>query len=351
MKEREDLYSLKEILIILRSFTKYQIRRWWLILIIAVAGGCLGLGFYYLQKPKYRAVTTFLLEDKSAGSSGLAGLASQFGFSMGNVGGGGIFSGDNILDILRSKKVVNQVLLSPVDSGGIKQTLADLYLTFKGISKSWQKNPKLASINFFKGTTPITPLQDSVLTLIYQSFIKKDLLVERTRKQGTIIKVVVTSESAEFSRIMAERLVEEASKLYMIIRTGTAQESVQYFQRRADSLLILLNNKSFVAASAQPLDINPGLRSATVPAEINIRDKSLLATLYAEVVKNLEVSKVMLAQQTPVIQVLDRPEILLDNNKKGQLLLIVLFAVITLFIYGLISLLVFLFSIRKRAPL
>jgi hypothetical protein len=119
---------------------------------------------------------------------------------------------------------------------------------------------------------------------------------------------------------MAERLVKEAAKLYMDIRTGTAQENIKQLQLRSDSLLFLLNNKSYSTAASQPLDVNPGLKTAIVPVEIGTRDKTVLATLYAEVVKNLEASKLLLSQQTPVIQVLDKPGYLLKDKKMGSIL-------------------------------
>ena len=96
----------------------------------------------------------------------------------------------------------------------------------------------------------------------------------------------------------------------------------------------MLNNKSYRVAASQLLDINPGIRTAAVPVEIASRDKTVLTTLYAEVVKNLEASKLLLSQQTPVIQVLDRPSYLLDGHKKS--LFFILF--VSLFIAELIFL-------------
>ena len=79
-------------------------------MLFILVGFALGTVFYYRQKPKYRAVCTFILEEKSSGGGGLSGLASQFGLNIGSLSGGSIFSGDNIINILKSKKVVEQVL-------------------------------------------------------------------------------------------------------------------------------------------------------------------------------------------------------------------------------------------------
>jgi hypothetical protein len=143
---------------------------------------------------------------------------------------------------------------------------------------------------------------------------------------------------------MTERLVDEASKLYLDIRIGTAQENIRQLQRRSDSLLLLLNNKSYTTAASQPLDINPGVRTAVVPLEIATRDKTVLATLYGEVTKNLEASKLLLSQQTPVIQVLDEPAYLLDDNKKGLLVLLIVGSFATVIVYTSVLFILFLFK-------
>ena len=135
-EDHKDYYSLSEIMTQLKSLWRFILRRWWVLLMAVIAGAALATWYYYRQKPKYKAEITFILEEKSPSGSGLAGLASQFGFNVGSLSGGSMFSGDNILNILTSKKIVQQVLLSADDRN---ETLADLYLDFTGIRKSWQK--------------------------------------------------------------------------------------------------------------------------------------------------------------------------------------------------------------------
>ena len=340
MKEGNEAYysfSLRAIVNNINSFIQHLRKKWWMLALVVFAGAGLGTVYYFRQKPKYEAMTTFILEEKSSSGGGLAGLASQFGFNLGGLtGGGSIFSGDNILDIMKSKKIVAGVLLSKIDSSSSQSmSLADYYLEFTGLRKNWQATkPALGNIAFKDVKNQITPLQDSILNVIYEKILNKNLFTERSSKQSSIIKVKVTAEDCLFARLISERLVSEAANLYINVHTGTAQENIRQLQRRSDSLLLLLNNKSFSAAAVQQLDINPGIRTAAVPVEIATRDKTVIATLYAEVTKNLEASKLLLSQQAPVIQMLDRPGALLDDNKKGILFLLVIFSLIsgTLFI-------------------
>ncbi|MCA6423592.1 MAG: hypothetical protein IM568_12365, partial [Flavobacterium sp.] len=50
-------------------------------------------------------------------------------------------------------------------------------------------------------------------------------------------------------------------------------------------------------------------------AEISTRNKYLQSTVFAEIVKNFEISKTALLQETPTVQVVDRPEMPLKKNE------------------------------------
>jgi hypothetical protein len=337
-------YSLSDVMQNLKQFIFYIIRKWWLLLLCVAFGAGLGAWYHSSQKSKYKAITTFILEEKSGSGGGLAGLASQFGISLGGLGGGGsFFAGDNILSILKSKKVVQNVLMSKAGDSTSTQTMADLYLDFTGMKKKLDQQPHLAGINFSSVKGEMNPVYDSLLNAIQEDFVKNNLVIERTTKQGSIIKVQVNSGNSKFARLMSEGLVSEAARLYLDVKTGTAEANIASLQQRSDSLLMLLNRKSFTAAATQQNDLNPALKTAIVPTEIATRDKTVLATLYAEVTKNLEASKLILSQQTPVIQLLDRPSYLLDDNKKGILFLTVVFGFAAGFLFVAVSFLLFLF--------
>jgi hypothetical protein len=202
-------------------------------------------------------------------------------------------------------------------------------MEFTGLRKNWQRKSVFGDINFAKINGPLNSIEDSAFNIIYNRILKNNLNADRINKKGTIIRVQVSAENSQFAKLMTERLVDEASKLYLNIKTGLAQASINSMQRRSDSLLALLNNKSYTVASIQPLDANPGVRTAAVPVEIASRDKAIITTLYGEVTKNLEASKLLLSQQTPVIQILDRPGNSLFDNKKTLFFLVVVFTSIS----------------------
>jgi hypothetical protein len=63
------------------------------------------------------------------------------------------------------------------------------------------------------------------------------------------------------------------------------------------------------------LDLNPAYSNNQANAEISTREKYMQGTIYAEIVKNLEMSKTALIQETPTIQIVDEPLLPLKKNQ------------------------------------
>ena len=108
------------------------LKKWWIFLTIAILSGLGGIFYATLQKPVYKSKLTFALNDNGGGSmSGLVGIASQLGLNIGE--GNEIFSGDNILEIMKSRKMVESVFLSTDTFNGKPYTLIQYYLNGGGL--------------------------------------------------------------------------------------------------------------------------------------------------------------------------------------------------------------------------
>jgi len=308
----------------IKRFLGYLRSQFLLIAVFGVLGLVLPLIYRAMQKPAYAASTTFILEEKSATGGGLAGIASQVGLDLGSLGGGGssVFSGDNILDIIKSRIIIEKVLLTPILSNSGK-TLADLYLDFTGLGELLPVPVSFAIPA--ASASVIAPAhsvyQDSVLYVMYDQIAKKMVSVDRLNKKGTIFKIVTVSQNQVFSKNFAERLLKETTTYYVNVKTSNAAANVKRLQARGDSLLRVLNAKSYATASFQILDPNVAFKSMSVPAEVSSRDKSIVFSIYAEVTKNLEMSRIALVSQTPVIQLLDVPKYPLMDDRKSYFFL------------------------------
>jgi hypothetical protein len=330
------------------DFSKFLLSRKLIIVLSCVFGVGFGILYYKIQSPNYQGLSSFVLQEKGSSSSGLAGIASQLGldFATGS-SGGSLFAGENIVEILQSKNIVNKVLLSDVvDEQNKKIKYIDRYLSFYKFKKKWENKEGLSNINYnnIQPDMLLTLKQDSVLQLVYR-LISKNLEVERTSKKTTIIKVNLKEKDPVLAKVFTERLISEAATFYIQVKTTLLRKNVERLERRADSILGLLNKKSYEAAVLRVTDANTAIKTVAIPTELAARDRSVLLTLYGEVVKNLEYNRINLVQETPVIQLLDKPSSTLYDNRKGLVFcLLIGISVVTVIVGSILLVLFFRFN-------
>ncbi|GEP89441.1 Chain length determinant protein [Chitinophaga terrae (ex Kim and Jung 2007)] len=326
-----DELSLKQLVLRLNELIGFLWKKKFIIMVFSLLGGGAGLLFAYLSPVKYKGELTFVVEENGGGAMGAyAGLASQFGIDLGGMGGGnGAFSGDNIIGLLQSRMLIEKALLvGSVEENGKKISLADLFLRFSGMKKKWAKANSTALINL---TFPInsdrskfTLLQDSVLNIIQNTVNTKMLKVEKPDKKMSFVSVTCLSSDETFSKVFVENLVSEAISLYIDTKTARNKGNVNRLQDQADSLERQLNRKTYAAAQTQDLNTNPAKQIAMVTGEVAMRDKLVLQTMYAEVIKNLELGKLAMAQETPMIQIVDKPIYPLNRQRFSKAICIVI---------------------------
>jgi hypothetical protein len=312
--------SLKELIEKLVSIWKYLLSKWLIIGLNGILGATIGFFIAWSKPVKYTARISFVAEESKSSIGGLASLAGQFGFDIGGGSGGGIFSGENILIFLKSEGLIRETLLTQFDSTSTA-TLADKYADVNELKKDWLESKEIGSIDFSKyaeGTFPRK--QDSLLqTLILR--VSKELNIVRPDRKATFVEVKTSTRDELLSKVFIERLVQTGTERYIQSKIKVKAANVALLQKRADSLGALLNRNTYSAAAAQQqlVDINPALRTAPVAGEISIRDKMMIATIFAEVIKNLEFAKFTLQQETPVIQVVDRAYLPLKRERASKI--------------------------------
>lgn len=313
-----DEVSLGDILGKLSSAFRYIISRWRIILIAGATGGVLFLAYAIFQKPTYTATSTFVLEDGSrSGMLGqYAGLASLAGVNLDN-GENGLFQGDNIFELYKSRLMIEKTLLSKADFNGKKEQLIERYIDFNQLRHKWESKDKINHINFNGDPRKFNRTQDSIIIDITKLFNKKFLSVGKPDKKLDIIEVDVKSKDELFAKVFADKLVENVNLFYVQTKTKKSYQNLMVLQHQADSVRIELNKQINSVASAIDAapNANPLLQTLRVPSQRGQVDVQASSAIYAEVVKNLEIAKISLRKETPLIQMIDEPILPLDNNK------------------------------------
>ena len=323
-KNLKDEMSLREIVHSIISWWRYLWSKWIIILLFGLIGGALGFTYAYFSKPIYTATTTFVLEDEKAstGVSSLAGLASMAGVDLGG-NGGGIFQGDNILELYKSRTMIEKNLLTKVIYKNKPQLLIDRYIDFNKRRKAWAKKKELKNLTFnLQPGAKFNRLQDSILGVVVDDISKNYLQVSRPNKKLSIIKVEVKAKDEFFAKEFNEEIVKKVNDFYVQTKTKKSLNNVKILQQKTDSVRAVMNGAIYsavITTDATP-NLNPTrqvqrvapVQKAQFSAETN---KAVLT----EMVKNLEMTKLSLLKETPLIQVVDEPIYPLKIDKFGKI--------------------------------
>ena len=318
-----DEISLKELIQKIQEWIAYLKTQWKLIIGIAALGGIIGFVYASFQKPSYLATTTFVLEeDKGGGMGGAMGLASSFGFDLGG-GGGGLFTSSNIIELMKSRLVVEKTLLNPVNVAGKEISLADYYIQYNELKEDWAKKPALANINFPVNAdrSKFSLQQDSILQTISAELTKTNLMIAQKDKKVSIISLTVKTESELFSKLFCEQLLKETSDFYIETKSKKSRLNVDILQHQADSIRAELNGAitGVAAASDNVYNLNPAYNVKKTPGTRRQIDVQANTAILTQLVAQLELSKVSLRKETPLVQLIDRPILPLEKDKVGRL--------------------------------
>lgn len=315
-----DEISLKELVLKAKDWLEYLQSQWLIITLFCVVGGGLGYAYAYLTKPTYTATTTFVLEDgeKASGLSGLGGLASIAGLDIGG-SGGGIFQGDNIIELYKSRMMIQKTLLSQVNIANKNRLLIDYFIQFNNLKSKW-KNTNWSTISFSDHNTSST--KDSILREVVKDIRKNYLTVAKPDKKLSKIQVDIRSEDEIFAKIFCEQLVDAVNNFYIQTKTKRSSNNVAVLQHKTDSVRNVMNREIYtsVAVGDATPNLNPTrqvqrvapVQKAQFSAETN---KAVLG----EMVKNLELTKISLLKETPLVQIIDQPILPLEKERIGRI--------------------------------
>jgi uncharacterized protein involved in exopolysaccharide biosynthesis len=332
-----DEISLKELIQKIQEWIRYLKTQWKLIIGIVALGGIIGFVYASFQKPSYLATTTFVLEEDKGGGGGLGGamgLASSFGFDLGG-GGGGLFTSSNIIELMKSRLVVEKTLLNSVKVVGNEMSLADYYVQIRKLKTKVSFPANLDRIKF-------SLEQDSILKEISNELIKENLIIVQKDKKVSIISVTVKTESELFSKFFCEQLLKETSDFYIETKSKKSRLNVEILQKQADSIRAELNGAitSVAEASDNVYNLNPAYNVKKTPGTRRQVDVQANTAILTQLVAQLELSKVSLRKETPLVQIIDSPILPLENEKFSRLKSFILSGILT----GILSMLFLIFK-------
>ena len=313
MERYNDEIKLRDILIKLSVYKTYLFNKKFIILAVTVSFFILGIILTKYSDKKYTAELTFVVDIQRSGGgsfSSLAGMAGQFGMDLGSQNNT-TFSQNNILEFLKSRGVVEETLMQSRKINKTDDLLIEHYLNVNKIKESWGEDEDLNPVSFH---ARLSQENDSVSGGIWRNIIENKLIVELKSDEANIINLSYTSLNEEFAKAFVEALIEQMSKMYITHQTAQASNTLDFLTSRADSVFRELEMAEEEFAKVK--DINQRIvKSSGRLKELQLmRRVEVLNTMYLEIIKNLELSKITLLNHTPIIQTIDKPILPLKSD-------------------------------------
>jgi uncharacterized protein involved in exopolysaccharide biosynthesis len=337
----EDEISLKELILKIKDWYRFLLSKWIVLVLAGIIGGAIGVGYAFMQKPTYTASLTFVVEDEKQGGGGLSsamGLASTLGIDLGSTAGGA-FTGANLLELMKSRNILEKALMNPITVNGKTQSFAQYYITINGLNKSWNEKADFRNMvfNVDDDRSKYTRQQDSILGKVYTDVLTM-LTVWQKDKKVSIITIDVKSTDEFFSKAFTENLAFEVSSYYIEIKSKKARQNMDILQRQTDSIRAVLNGSILSVATAvdNTFGLNPAMQVQKTTISKKQFDVQANTAILTQLVTNLEMAKVSLRKETPLIQVIDKPILPLKKEKVGKLKSLILGGFLAGFLTALI---------------
>ena len=319
-KSDKDEMTIKDLIEIIKEWYQYLYKKWKLIFLISFIGAIVGFIYANSQPIKYKALLTFIVDEEKSTSSGLGSIASQFGFDGG--GGVGAFSGANLVELMKTRLIIERTLLNPIVVNDETISIAEYYIRLNKMKESLK-------IEFLPNAdrSKFSLEQDMILKSIYKSISGSDnLSILQKDKKVSFQTIEVTSTDENFAKIFCDNLVKVTSEYYIEIKSKKAKNSMEILQRQVDSIRNQFNISIVnVARETDNIyNINPAFKAKGIqPAKKQI-DLQINTSMLNSLVTNLEMSKMALRKETPLIQIIDRPTYPLEKIKLSKLISLII---------------------------
>ncbi len=309
----EDEASLRDLVIKFREYALESIRYWYIPALFAI----LVLGYqlykYYTYEPVYPATITFSVdEDEGGGASGLSSVLGQFGLA-------GVrptrYNLDKILELSKSRRVVQQTLFVKITIDGKEDFLANHLLQIYGLNIDHSgKSKNEPPFYFTNDSLPVFSLKENEELLMLYNFVigppdqpKKALLSAKYNEDTNIMSLSASTTNETLSLELAKHMFESLSNYYVNKAIEKQVKTFRIVREKRDSVLTVLKSVEYQLASFKDTHKNLLMKTDQVNELRLQRELTALAAMYAEVLKNTEVADFALRNKTPFIQVIDSP--------------------------------------------
>jgi len=316
MKNNEKTSS-KEIIVTILDYKNELKKRILLILSVAIIFSLIGFGFSKSQENQYTAVVSFIVDSQSKGPnlSSISGMANQFGIDLGGNSSSSL-SQQDVIELLKSRLIIEKTLNNRCEIGNKSDLLLNHYIRINNLITD------SSEINFSDN------YKDSITTVVYSTINEEDINILFQNDEANILNLSFTSLNPEFAKHFSEIIIDEMTNDYKKNKTEKSRIILNKLEKRADSIYTQLTSAQENWAAAVKRDRYSFIKLDQMRY---LGEMDVLGIVYKELRKNIEITNMTLLDETPLIQVIDKPVLPLENIKRATLFWIVIFSFLGVF--------------------
>ena len=268
---------------------------------IAAIGFVVALAIALFRATYYTSSFSFIPQTSSSqGSSGLASLAGQFGISVGGIGGQSQ-SPQLYADLLQTREILDSIARDTVVDADGNRVLLSVFLKAKGDTRP------VAIENTMRA------LRDNVITTSVA-----------TRTTG-VVTVTARTRSPRASLSIASQLLDGLNRFNLASRKTQAGEERRFVEQRlADAQGSLRDAENALQRFLQANRQFTGSPDLTFQKERLERAVTFQQQLVTELAQQYEEARIREVRDTPVITVLEHPELPVLPDPRGRAMTVVL---------------------------
>ncbi len=317
--------------------------KWWVLL--PTLGVGIGVVYRAWQQPfTYTARTTFMVNEESGGSSGgLGAILGQFGLGMGTKSD---FNLDKIVELGRSRQIIQQALLDSAEINGQTDLLANHIIRIQALQEEWVADSLLQTFLFTRSAfEDFNRVEKKALLQVYATVLgsvaekKPGLLQLSYLDESGILELSVKTRSEALSLALNRQLYLSLSNFYIKKTTEKQRETVQMLDTKVDSIYRALASADYSLAQTQDQSLGIIQKRGQVNQGRLSREVQLLTIMYGEAIKNRETADFLLRSTTPFFQLIDEAMEPLKKERKSILKPAILWSFLAFLFLGAVVLL------------
>lgn len=331
---QSDEITLKELILKFTEFFWEVVRNWMLIGLLIFGFLCYLMYDVYTTPVTYTAQLKFMLNDDGGGADGMSLVLGSLGLG-GMRKGKGLTGMEKILQLFKTRTVIDRSLITPAEVGNLIKPLANHIIDTYGFqdlldsygSTAWKRKLEGLENYQFSDTLDVDNLdeqQQILMKILYDNVVGNSargilpMMVSTYSEDAEIMTLTVTTKTEDLTIGLINRIYEELSGFFIDKAIEKQQKTFDILTEKNDSIQTALRGAEYSLADFKDSHRKLMTVKGTLKRTALERKVRLLTIMYGESVKNLEVADFSLRRRKPYVQIIDAPMRPLSPRVKSQ---------------------------------